>query len=160
VVNIASRNAFGLQHGKAAYERIQGRLVALTRTAAGEWAAKGCVSTPSVRRHRHGSSRWNACRADLRRRYQRLIPMARWGKPEEMASIVSFLLSDNASFITGQTIIADGGQIACQNNQQFMNSRTQGMTTDPHVKFLFEAARPWSGMIPRSTFPTSSREAW
>jgi NAD(P)-dependent dehydrogenase (short-subunit alcohol dehydrogenase family) len=46
--------------------------------------------------------------------------MGRFGKPEEIASIISFLLSDDAEFITGQTIIADGGQIACQDNERFM----------------------------------------
>ena len=52
--------------------------------------------------------------------YIRQIPMGRFGKPEEIASIISFLLSDDAEFITGQTIIADGGQIACQDNERFM----------------------------------------
>lgn len=38
------------------------------------------------------------------------IPMGRFGLPEEMGSIVAFLVSDDASFITGETIVAAGGQ--------------------------------------------------
>ena len=41
------------------------------------------------------------------------IPMERMGKPEEIASVVAFLASDKASFITGQTIVVDGGQVCC-----------------------------------------------
>jgi NAD(P)-dependent dehydrogenase (short-subunit alcohol dehydrogenase family) len=38
-----------------------------------------------------------------------LIPMARWGAPEEIASVVTFLCSSAASYITGQAINVDGG---------------------------------------------------
>jgi NAD(P)-dependent dehydrogenase (short-subunit alcohol dehydrogenase family) len=36
-------------------------------------------------------------------------PMGRWGKPEEIAQVIAFLASEEASFIQGQVIIADGG---------------------------------------------------
>ena len=35
---------------------------------------------------------------------------------DHIAAVAAFLLSDDASFVTGQTLIADGGQIACQDN--------------------------------------------
>ena len=38
--------------------------------------------------------------------------MRRWGKPEDVAGIAAFLASDEASFITGETINVDGGSIA------------------------------------------------
>jgi len=42
---------------------------------------------------------------------QRAIPMRRLGQPEDMAPAVAFLISDEASYITGQTIIVDGGMV-------------------------------------------------
>jgi NAD(P)-dependent dehydrogenase (short-subunit alcohol dehydrogenase family) len=39
----------------------------------------------------------------------RAIPMGRMGKPADIANLVAFLVSDEASFITGQTIVSDGG---------------------------------------------------
>jgi enoyl-[acyl-carrier-protein] reductase (NADH) len=40
-------------------------------------------------------------------------PMARWGMPEEVAFMASFLLSDKASFVTGSIHHVDGGYSAC-----------------------------------------------
>jgi NAD(P)-dependent dehydrogenase (short-subunit alcohol dehydrogenase family) len=40
------------------------------------------------------------------------VPMDRWGEPHEIGSVVAFLASDAASFITGQPIIVDGGFMA------------------------------------------------
>ena len=40
------------------------------------------------------------------------IPMGRWGEPHEIGRVVAFLASDDASFITGQPIIVDGGFMA------------------------------------------------
>lgn len=39
-----------------------------------------------------------------------LIPLYRLGKPEEVASTIAFFLSEEASFITGQTLYVDGGE--------------------------------------------------
>ena len=40
------------------------------------------------------------------------VPMGRWGKPEEIAAVIAFVASDQASFITGQAIVVDGGLTA------------------------------------------------
>ena len=40
-----------------------------------------------------------------------LIPLARLGKPEDVASMVVFLASDHASYITGQVLVVDGGMV-------------------------------------------------
>ena len=40
---------------------------------------------------------------------QKILPMRRWGTPEDISPAVLFLASDGAAYITGQSIIADGG---------------------------------------------------
>jgi len=47
--------------------------------------------------------------AAVRRRTERLVPLGRIGEPEEIAAVIAFLASDEASYITGQTVFADGG---------------------------------------------------
>lgn len=46
---------------------------------------------------------------DLRRRVEQAMPAGRWGRPEDAARLVSWLLSDDADWVTGQTIASDGG---------------------------------------------------
>ena len=41
------------------------------------------------------------------------IPLSRWGQPEEVAAAVSFLSSDDSSYITGQMLVVDGGLHTC-----------------------------------------------
>src|SRR5699024_7323476 len=46
--------------------------------------------------------------SSIMRRVERLVPMGRVGRPEEIAGVIAFLASEDASYITGQTIFADG----------------------------------------------------
>ncbi len=113
VVNIASRNAMVSSKGSAAYDSSKAALVAFTRTAAGEFAphnvrvnaiCPGVINTPA-----------NDDLLDDREtldNYLKLIPQGRYGEPEEIAGIAYFLTTPDARFITGQTLVADGGQMA------------------------------------------------
>jgi len=121
IVNVASRNALRATNNVAAYNVSKAGLLSLTQTAAGELAkhrirvnsvCPGVIDTPMTRDWVDDKVFYAA--------YIRQIPMARFGKPAEIASVIAFLLSDDAEFMTGQTIIADGGQIACQDNERFM----------------------------------------
>ena len=120
IVNVASRNAFRSTNNVAAYDATKAGLVGLTRTAAGELAkygirvnavCPGVINTPPLREWVEDEQFYTA--------YTKQIPMGRFGTPEEIAAVIAFLLCDDASFITAQAIIADGGQIACQDTERF-----------------------------------------
>jgi NAD(P)-dependent dehydrogenase (short-subunit alcohol dehydrogenase family) len=116
IVNVASRNGFVSSVENIAYDATKAALIAMTRTASGELApynirvnavCPGVIDTPPNRELIQNEK--------FNRNYRKLIPMDRFGQPEEIAGIIYFLTTPDSSFITGQTIVADGGQMACQN---------------------------------------------
>jgi len=121
IVNVVSRNAFRSSTKNAAYDASKAALLALTRTAAGELAGDGirvnAVCPGMIHTPPNDSLVADELFSEV---YRRLIPMNRFGQPEEMAGVVSFLLSGDASFVTGESITADGGQISCQDNDRLM----------------------------------------
>ncbi|MFB9127564.1 SDR family oxidoreductase [Paraburkholderia dipogonis] len=109
IINIASVSGIVASAGRTAYGASKAGLIGLTRQMAIELAPYGitanCVApgpteTPLVQA---------VHTQETRDSYFRRIPMRRYGKPEEMAGAVIFLASDDASFITGQTLAIDGG---------------------------------------------------
>ena len=111
VSSIAGLIGFG---GLPAYVASKHGLNGLTKTAALEYAQRGirinavcpgAIETPMIHRVTHHDSQEEA--AMIARH-----PMGRMGTPEEIAELIAWLCSDAASFITGQTIAADGGYVA------------------------------------------------
>lgn len=111
IVNISS--IAGERGGvrRAAYTVSKAGVSALTRVAAAEWAdrgvrvnavAPGFVETPMVR---SAIADGRLAEADVINR----IPIGRLARPEEIADVVGFLVSQSASYLTGQTIVVDGG---------------------------------------------------
>ena len=110
IVNLASQLGFVAAPNRVAYTTSKGAIIQLTRTLAYEWAALGITvnalapgptETPML-----------AYLDKLPGERERLlagVPLGRFGRPEEMAAAIAFLLSPAAAYITGHTLVADGG---------------------------------------------------
>lgn len=121
IVNTASISGQRADYGIVAYNAAKAGVVNLTRVAAIEYASQGirvncvcpgAIDTPLLA---------DATRVPgVRERFFDAIPMARLGKPEEIANVVLFLGSDLASFVTGAAYVADGGQTAQTGSPSFL----------------------------------------
>jgi 3-oxoacyl-[acyl-carrier protein] reductase len=107
IINTSSTSAFG-NRGQANYAASKAGVIALTRTLALELARDGvtvnCVAPGTI-----DTDMLARVPAKVREKFLARIPLGRLGKPEEVAAVHAFLASDDAAFITGQTIICDGG---------------------------------------------------
>ena len=111
IVNIASLAALAPYETSVVYGAAKAGVVSMTQTLAAEYGkhgirvnciAPGHVRTPIPEALYRG-------REELRAAQNRIIPVGRWGEPEELGRIAVFLASEASSYITGQTIVASGG---------------------------------------------------
>ena len=110
VINISSINGQKGQMGQANYSAAKAGDIGLTKTLAQEGAAKG-ITVNAICPGYIGTEMVRAVPEKvLNERILPLIPVGRLGEPEEIARCVVFLASDDAGFITGSTISANGGQ--------------------------------------------------
>jgi NAD(P)-dependent dehydrogenase (short-subunit alcohol dehydrogenase family) len=111
IVNTASGRALAGAANGAHYAASKGGIIALTKSLALDWAAYGirvnCVipglTDTAQPRVEMGDNELYAAGAS--------IPMGRIGRPEDIAAVVAFLLSDDAGYMTGQSVAANGGAI-------------------------------------------------
>lgn len=114
IVNVASMWAIFGSPGAPAYTASKAALAAVTRSQAVAWAKHGVrvnsVAPGWVETRISEKARTDAVRAE---RIGARIPMGRWAKPIEIATVIRFLLSPDAGYITGAMIPVDGGYSIC-----------------------------------------------
>lgn len=110
IINVASIIGIIGNAGQANYSASKAGIIALTKTAAKELASRninvnavapGFIQTEMTARLPEG----------VKEKMQEAIPLGRFGSPGDVAAVCVFLASEDASYITGQTIIVDGGMV-------------------------------------------------
>ena len=121
IVNTASISGQRGDYGIVAYNAAKAGVINLTRVAAIEYARDGirvnCICPGAIDTPLLAAA---LVAEDARLNFNRVIPMGRLGRPEEMANVVLFLGSDLASFVTGAAFVADGGQTAQTGSPSFL----------------------------------------
>lgn len=110
IVNVCSIESFTAAPGHAAYTVSKAALAMLTKAMALELASRGVrvnAIAPGVTKTRMNQD--FRARRDHSARLLASVPMGRFATPEEQAAAIAFLVSDEASYITGAILAVDGG---------------------------------------------------
>ena len=109
IINISTVAALIGFRGAPAYVASKAGLIGFTKSVAKEIARKGITSNALILGVIKGGGMFETVREDIMQSYIEQIPMGRPGTPEDVANAIKFLISDCASYITGQTIGVNGG---------------------------------------------------
>lgn len=116
IVHISSVGAFAAQEFGGLYCATKAGVVALARSMALEWAPYGIRVNAIAPGDINAGSSVNIADdlkdAGTTGKYTRITPLGRRGTPEEIGNAVAFLVSEESSFVTGATLLVDGGFLA------------------------------------------------
>jgi 3-oxoacyl-[acyl-carrier protein] reductase len=110
IINISSVAGIMGNPGQANYSSSKAGLIGLTKSTAKELSSRG-ITCNAVAPGLIKSKMTDVLPDKVKQRYLEQIPAGRFGTPEDIAGVVAFLCTDDASYINGQVINIDGGLV-------------------------------------------------
>lgn len=110
IINISSVSGLAGQVGQTNYSASKAGLIGFTKALAREVASRN-ITVNAVAPGFIPTTLTKDLPEELKDSMMKLIPLGRWGKPEEIANAVAFFASDEAGYITGQVLSVDGGMM-------------------------------------------------
>jgi len=109
IINISSTSGITGGTSGAHYAAAKGGVIAFTKALSSEFSPYGITVNAIVPSKIETDMLWGSLNKKGKEKVLKRIPVRRFGKPEEIASLALFIASENAGYITGESIVASGG---------------------------------------------------
>lgn len=121
IVTVGSGSGISPRTGQVNYSTSKAAILGMNRSLARELAphnVRAIIVAPGFTR----TEMADAVSPHAIAESQRLIPMGRWGEPEEIAKVIGFMCSDDAAYLTGITVVVDGGRAGHEQDYGIMSA--------------------------------------